>query len=331
MSAMAEAVENSEFIIMCMSEAYKQSTYCQAEAEYAFKCKRRLVPLIMRPGYRPDGWLGLMIGSRVYMDFGRYDFETACDKLMTEISLQRNPVLSSITIDPVEHQKPFNTKSRRSEYAGRDKRGGDASSSGKLSVKKDLFSSVVKVRQATLDFIRKSVDQWSVTDVLDFLLAHRLNQLMPLCEAMDGEALIQLYQICISRRLRAFSVIKDELKSKNNTNLTLSIYSRFLSVLEKAIKYPPKANPPPAVTKPMPTIPQIMRSTDAPPMTREPSPVPPIPMGPIPFLPAPHLNRSFDFSIVSNAPALHTLRMVQSFSPQLQYLDSLRRRVANVS
>ena len=37
MNAMADAVENSEFVIMCMSDSYKQSTYCQAEAEYAFK------------------------------------------------------------------------------------------------------------------------------------------------------------------------------------------------------------------------------------------------------------------------------------------------------
>ncbi|CAF4792092.1 unnamed protein product, partial [Rotaria magnacalcarata] len=43
--AMTDAVENSEFIIICMSDSYKRSAYCQAEAEYAFRCKRRLLPV----------------------------------------------------------------------------------------------------------------------------------------------------------------------------------------------------------------------------------------------------------------------------------------------
>ncbi|CAF3545088.1 unnamed protein product [Rotaria socialis] len=55
MNAMADAVENSEFVLVCMSDSYKQSTYCQAEAEYAFGCKRRLVPLKVRPRYRAAG------------------------------------------------------------------------------------------------------------------------------------------------------------------------------------------------------------------------------------------------------------------------------------
>lgn len=311
MSAMAEAVENSEFVIMCMSDAYKQSTYCQAEAEYAFKCKRRLIPLIMRQGYRPDGWLGLMIGSRVYMDFGRYDFETACDKLLTEISLQRNPLISSITLDPLDHQKPYNNGSKGSQNAGRDRRRTGLIPTGKTPVKKDLLSSIIKARQANLDFMRKHVEQWTETDVLDFLLANRLNQIMPLCEAMDGQAFIQLYKICASRRLRAFSVIKDEIKSKNNTSLTLGVYSRFLSQTEKALHFSPPV--------------------ETPPVTTVPNPAPPVHVGHIPFIPAHRSNRSYDFSIVSDASAFETLRMVESYSSQLQYLDSLRRRIASVS
>ena len=32
MIAMANAIENSEYVLLCMSEAYKQSPYCQLEA-----------------------------------------------------------------------------------------------------------------------------------------------------------------------------------------------------------------------------------------------------------------------------------------------------------
>ena len=36
MVAMADAIENSNIVLICMSDAYKQSVYCQSEAHYAF-------------------------------------------------------------------------------------------------------------------------------------------------------------------------------------------------------------------------------------------------------------------------------------------------------
>ena len=39
------------------------------EAEYAFQSRKKIIPLIMQPGYRPDGWLGLVLGSKFYYDF----------------------------------------------------------------------------------------------------------------------------------------------------------------------------------------------------------------------------------------------------------------------
>ena len=45
---MANAIEKSEFAIICISEAYEQSSYCQAEAHYAFKQHRILILWIMK-------------------------------------------------------------------------------------------------------------------------------------------------------------------------------------------------------------------------------------------------------------------------------------------
>ena len=52
---MAQAVENSECVLMCMTEKYKQSNNCRAEAEYAFNIKKPIIPLIMQRNYKPDG------------------------------------------------------------------------------------------------------------------------------------------------------------------------------------------------------------------------------------------------------------------------------------
>ena len=39
-----------------MTEKYKQSTPCRAEAEYAFQLNKPIIPLIMQKDYKPDGW-----------------------------------------------------------------------------------------------------------------------------------------------------------------------------------------------------------------------------------------------------------------------------------
>ncbi|CAF2346304.1 unnamed protein product [Rotaria sp. Silwood2] len=86
MEVVAEAIENSQFVIICMSDSYKSDNYCQAEAEYAFNSKRFLLPLILRTGYRPDGWLASITkkGS-TYIDFAGSDFKTASTWLLEEI------------------------------------------------------------------------------------------------------------------------------------------------------------------------------------------------------------------------------------------------------
>jgi hypothetical protein len=61
LESMANAIEKSWCVLMCMTENYKQSTNCRAEAEYAFQLKRPIVPILMQQKYKPDGWLGKLI------------------------------------------------------------------------------------------------------------------------------------------------------------------------------------------------------------------------------------------------------------------------------
>jgi len=58
LESMANAIENSFCILVCMTEKYKQSPNCRVEGEYAFQLNRPIIPLIMQPNYKPDGWLG---------------------------------------------------------------------------------------------------------------------------------------------------------------------------------------------------------------------------------------------------------------------------------
>jgi hypothetical protein len=84
-SRMAEAIQNSEFIIICMSHRYQTSPYCQTEGEYTYKLQRSFIPLIVEKDYKPNGWLGALIGLRMYIDFNKFHFDVAYQNLITEI------------------------------------------------------------------------------------------------------------------------------------------------------------------------------------------------------------------------------------------------------
>ncbi len=74
---------------MCMSDTYKQSANCQSEAEYAFNRKKHIVPIKMKKDFTADGWLGFILGTRMYIDFGKHEFDKGIELLDNEIQLQK--------------------------------------------------------------------------------------------------------------------------------------------------------------------------------------------------------------------------------------------------
>ncbi|ELU04075.1 hypothetical protein CAPTEDRAFT_225602 [Capitella teleta] len=73
LEAMALAVERSSVILVCMSQGYKDSPSCRTEAEYIYRLRKDIVPLLLQTGYDPDGWLGMMVGTKLYFDFSSRD------------------------------------------------------------------------------------------------------------------------------------------------------------------------------------------------------------------------------------------------------------------
>jgi hypothetical protein len=74
MDAIAEAIEQLHTIIICMSEDYRKSNYCRAEAHYAFQRQRKIVPVLLQQHYKADGWLLFIIGQLLYVDFIKHEF-----------------------------------------------------------------------------------------------------------------------------------------------------------------------------------------------------------------------------------------------------------------
>ncbi|KAK6179294.1 hypothetical protein SNE40_011688 [Patella caerulea] len=107
LDAMSSAVENSAVVIICVSEGYKQSQCCHTEAGYAYQRKKGFIPLYMQNPYHPDGWLGAVIGSRLYFDFSgesEVEFEDSFSKLLRELGKQG--ILQSTANTPVTPEIP---------------------------------------------------------------------------------------------------------------------------------------------------------------------------------------------------------------------------------
>ncbi len=51
--------------------------------------KKHIVPIKIKQKFTADGWLGFILGTRMYIDFGTYEFDKAIELLDNEIQLQK--------------------------------------------------------------------------------------------------------------------------------------------------------------------------------------------------------------------------------------------------
>ncbi|CAF4267984.1 unnamed protein product [Rotaria sp. Silwood2] len=201
MQAMAEAIEQSRYILICMSDSYCVSPYCQAEAQYAFEKQRILIPLRVQMGYKPQGWLAFTISGRMYVDFIKLNFETAYAQLMSQF-----------------HQNPVDEK--------------DAAS--RLS-QPNAEDAVVERKECVVYSYPKDVLQWTPANVRDFLLDKQLNQMVPICQFMDGKILIDLYKLCCNNSPLMLQTLRSETKELHAASLSTNTYLMFLNEMKQLL------------------------------------------------------------------------------------------------
>lgn len=91
LESMANAVENSYCVLICVTEKYRQSPNCQAEAQYAFRLRKPIIPLIMEAGFEDvRGWLGIIMGDKIFINFIKKKYEECIERLKGEISSYLN-------------------------------------------------------------------------------------------------------------------------------------------------------------------------------------------------------------------------------------------------
>ena len=122
LESMANAIEDCSVFLMCVSEKYFQSPNCRLEAEYAIRLRKPIVPLIMDEGYSPLGWLGIIMGDKIYYKFAPPEperkFEESFPSLMNDISRQIKD--SKTIVLSIEDKKKAQSSKRIQELTAKD-------------------------------------------------------------------------------------------------------------------------------------------------------------------------------------------------------------------
>ncbi|UJR19088.1 hypothetical protein I4U23_022219 [Adineta vaga] len=214
--SMAEAVENSKCVLFCISSDYKSSANCQAEAEYAYNRKSKMIPIIVEKDYKPDGWLGFMVGSKIYIDFaGKEDeeFDEAYKLLIAEIKRQEADTSAESEV----------TKS--------------ADDSSKTAEAEPVPEESKPPPVQTREYLTVGpVTIWTNVHVNEFLEDNELNPLIPVCKSMNGPILFEFHQACQTTPSAMFPVIN---KGLDDSPLPLDLFFKFIQTLKQYLP-PPK-------------------------------------------------------------------------------------------
>jgi hypothetical protein len=204
MDTMAQAIDQSHTIIICISEQYRRSNYCRAEAHYAFQRQRKIVPVLLQKHYKPDGWLLFLTGQLLYVDFIKYEFSRAMELLFKELHEMN---FSETNIVPVRPKEDI------------------AIAAPVLSQK--AFVSPVRPQDML---------EWTQTHVQDWLIEHKLIQMSHLLADCDGRSLVYLSKYMKHTELRhILTSFREDSLRRINQSLSYIELSRFQSLMDQKL------------------------------------------------------------------------------------------------
>ena len=207
MDAMAQAIEQSQTILICMSEQYRQSNYCRAEAQYAFQRQVKIIPLLLQNYYQPDGWLSFLIGQLIYVDFTKNDFTRAMEILLKELKAEDTP---EMTATPLR------------------------SRTGTVAVLCNLQTTTSNSLETSSVNFPKDIRDWTRTNVNDWLLEHDLIQISQLFCNCDGQGLLYLNDFLQHGETRqVINLLQEESLRRTSENLSLIELSNFRALIDR--------------------------------------------------------------------------------------------------
>jgi male-specific lethal 1 len=209
LDSMAKAVENSMCVLICITEKYRQSNNCQAEAQYAFRLNKTIIPLIMQKDYHNvNGWLGIIIGDKIFVDFTKYEFDDSINRLKKQIQLTTQ---TKITVERLEETRSSMT----------------APIVKTCSINKNLIQKDQQQQPPQPVDKQHHALNWNEKEVENWLTSKNLSNLYGLFAPCDGKLLYQLYKLQIHTPEFFYKSITE------NQTVNVVQVARFSSILKE--------------------------------------------------------------------------------------------------
>ncbi|CAM4830673.1 unnamed protein product [Rotaria magnacalcarata] len=208
MDTMAQAIEQSNTIIICMSEEYRKSNYCRAAANYAFQRGTRIVPILLQEHYHPDGWLLFIVSQFIFVDFTRCEFSQAIEILIKEL---KAPDISEIRVLSVTADEEVN----------------------------EISSFVIMSPEPSPSLVLpKNILDWTQTHVQDWLISNVLLQMSRLCANCDGQSPMCMSEMLENlQRQQVISLLQEDSLRRTSQSLSLVEFTYFRSLLNQQKVY----------------------------------------------------------------------------------------------
>ena len=218
---MAEGIEKSSCVLLCMSSGYKKSGNCQAEAEYAFSRHKTIVPLLVEQKYKADGWLGFIIGNRLYINFTdkNKEFEAPYNALIME--LERNGLMKldeTTNSEYVKHQSHHEDSKEESPTLGTPDFEQVAADNRYLTETQTPISESSTIAH---------VNDWKEQNVVEFLIDQNLSCLLTTLKGIDGQGLLELYRVYELSPHNLYEIFH-----RNDPTISPGIFFKFTSVFK---------------------------------------------------------------------------------------------------
>jgi hypothetical protein len=206
MDAMAQAIEQSHAIIICMSEHYQRSNFCRAEAQYAFQRKLKMVPILLQQHYKPSGWLSFLISQLIYVDFTKHEFPKAIEKVFKELKIAHS--YDNTSIAPVQPKIHHPNQS--------------------------IPSISPTPLPSTRTLITENIRDWTSSHVHIWLLENNLTQMAHILSDVDGPGLIYLSEYIMNGEpQQILLLLQQDSNRRANEDLSLIELARFRSLIER--------------------------------------------------------------------------------------------------
>ncbi len=191
--SMSEAIENAKCVLMCVTEKYRMSVPCQLEVKYSMKLNKIIIPCIMQKGYgNVRGWLGMIIMDLIFIDFSKYEFDIAIEKLLNQIKL-RTEIKPPVSVNDDNVINDSCVSKIETPVMSNPSLNADLPIIKKLPRGK---SSKRSARQEPCQ-VKSVTDQWSESDVENWFIKNDCTHFHDVLKPLNGKVLEQLNEMRI--------------------------------------------------------------------------------------------------------------------------------------